>query len=365
MDNKREIKSSLKLHQGIPQPSSINPDVLKKSGRKRRKKYSADEFVSGILSGNRTILSQAITLIESSLPEHYDTAQIIIERCLPFSSKSIRIGITGVPGAGKSTFIETFGLHLTEEGRKLAVLTIDPSSEQTKGSILGDKTRMEQLSIHPGAFIRPTPSTGTLGGVARKTRETIILCEAAGFDTILVETVGVGQSETAVHSMVDFFLLLMLAGAGDELQGIKRGIMEMADLIAITKADGVNKLVAENARVLYQNTLPLFPKKASGWVPKVQICSALTNTGIKELWEIILEYFVFAKKSGYFETFRKEQAVVRMHNTIVECLNNSFYNHEEVKLLVPDIERKLYEGNMTSYKAALILLDKYFNSQAG
>jgi len=365
MDNKREIKSSLKVHQGIPQPSSINPDVLKKSGRKRRKKYSADEFVSGILSGNRTILSQAITLVESSLPEHYDAAQIIIERCLPFSSKSIRIGITGVPGAGKSTFIETFGLHLTEEGRKLAVLTIDPSSEQTKGSILGDKTRMEQLSIHPGAFIRPTPSTGTLGGVARKTRETIILCEAAGFDTILVETVGVGQSETAVHSMVDFFLLLMLAGAGDELQGIKRGIMEMADLIAITKADGVNKLVAENARVLYQNALRLFPKKASGWVPKVQICSALTNTGIKELWEIILEYFVFAKKSGYFETFRKEQAVVRMHNTIVEYLNNSFYNHEEVKLLVPDIERKLYEGNMTSYKAALILLDKYFNSQAG
>jgi LAO/AO transport system kinase len=364
MDNKKEIKSSLKVHQGIPQPSSINPDVLKKSGRKRRKNYSADEFVTGILSGNRTILSQAITLVESSLPEHYDTAQVIIERCLPFSSKSIRIGITGVPGAGKSTFIETFGLHLTEEGRKLAVLTIDPSSEQTKGSILGDKTRMEQLSIHPDAFIRPTPSTGTLGGVARKTRETIILCEAAGFDTILVETVGVGQSETTVHSMVDFFLLLMLAGAGDELQGIKRGIMEMADLIAITKADGVNKLVAENARVIYQNALHFFPKKASGWVPKVQVCSALTNTGIKELWEIILEYFVFAKKSGYFETFRKEQDVVRMHNTVVEYLNNSFYNHEEVKLLVPEIEQKLYEGKITSYKAALILLDKYFNGQS-
>jgi LAO/AO transport system kinase len=362
MDNQREIKSSLKVHQGIPQPSSINPDVLTKSGRKKRRKYSADEFVSGILSGDRIILSQAITMIESSLPEHYEMAQLIIEKCLPFSSRSVRIGITGVPGAGKSTFIETFGLHLTEEGRKLAVLTIDPSSGKTKGSILGDKTRMEQLSIHPGAFIRPTPSTGTLGGVARKTRETIILCEAAGFDTILVETVGVGQSETAVHSMVDFFLLLMLAGAGDELQGIKRGIMEMADLIAITKADGPNVQVAGNARVLYQNALHFFPKKSSGWVPKVQVCSAITNTGIKELWEIILDYFAITKKSGYFETLRKEQDVIRMHNTICEYLNNSFYNHEQVKLMVPEIEQRLYEGTITSYKAALDLLDKYFNS---
>ncbi len=360
MDKNGDFTSSLKVNKGIPQPPSINPDVLKKSGRKRRKKYSANEFVSGILSGNRTILSQAITLVESSLPEHYDTAQEIIEKCLPFSSRSIRIGITGVPGAGKSTFIETFGLHITGEGRKLAVLTIDPSSENTKGSILGDKTRMEQLSIHPEAFIRPSPATGTLGGVARKTRETIILCEAAGFDTILIETVGVGQSETAVHSMVDFFLLLMLAGAGDELQGIKRGIMEMADLIAITKADGDNKLIAENARVLFQNALHLFPKKSSGWVPQVQTCSAIYNTGIKELWEIIMEYFAFTKKSGYFELLRREQTVVRMHDTIIEYLNNSFYNHNEVKILVPEIERQLYEGTLTSYKAALLLLSKYF-----
>jgi LAO/AO transport system kinase len=360
MDRKKEFKSSLKVHQGIPQPPSINPDVLTTSGRKRRKKYSADEFVSGILSGNRTILSQAITLVESSLPEHYETAQAIIEKCLPFSDRSVRIGITGVPGAGKSTFIETFGLHITGEGHKLAVLTIDPSSEQTKGSILGDKTRMEQLSIHPRAFIRPSPTTGTLGGVARKTRETIILCEAAGFDTILVETVGVGQSETTVHSMVDFFLLLMLAGAGDELQGIKRGIMEMADLIAITKADGANKLFAENARVSFQNALHLFPKKSSGWVPQVHTCSALTNTGIKELWEIITEYLNFARNSGYFEKFRKEQAVIRMHDTVLEYLNNSFYNNKEVKTLLPVIERQLNEGTITSFKAALILLDKYF-----
>jgi LAO/AO transport system kinase len=363
MDKKKEYKSALSVHKGIAQPPSINPDILTKSGRKKRKKYSADEFVSGILSGNRTILSQAITLVESSLPEHYETAQAIIEKCLPFSTRSLRIGITGVPGAGKSTFIETFGLHIIGEGRKLAVLTIDPSSEQTKGSILGDKTRMEQLSIHPFAYIRPSPATGALGGVARKTRETIILCEAAGFDTILVETVGVGQSETAVHSMVDFFLLLMLAGAGDELQGIKRGIMEMADMIAITKADGANKLVAENARVSYQNALHLFPKKDSAWAPQVHSCSALTNSGIKELWEIILEYFAFTKSSGYFDKFRKEQAIIRMHNTIIEYLNSSFYNHSEVKLLLPEIERQLHEGMITSYKAAIKLLDKYFKRQ--
>ena len=360
MDKKEGFKSSLKVYKGIPQPPSINPDVLTKSGHKRRKKYSADEFVSGILAGNRTILSQAITLVESSLPEHYETAQVIIEKCLPFSSKSIRIGITGVPGAGKSTFIETFGLYITGEGRKLAVLTVDPSSQLSKGSILGDKTRMEQLSIHPGAFIRPSPATGALGGVARKTRETIILCEAAGFNTVLVETVGVGQSETEVHSMVDFFFLLMLAGGGDELQGIKRGIMEMADMIAITKADGANKLFAENTRVSFENALRFFPKKTSGWVPQVHTCSALANTGIKELWEIIIEYSAFTRNSGYFETFRKEQAVIRMHNTIIEYLNNSFYNHKEVRSLVPEIENQLYEGTITSYKAAIKLLDKYF-----
>jgi len=363
MDKNKEFKSSLRVHKGIPQPPSINPDVLTKSGRKRRIKYSADEYVSGILSGNRTILSQAITLVESSLPEHFNTAQAIIEKCLPFTGKSIRIGITGVTGAGKSTFIETFGLHITEVGRKLAVLTIDPSSSQTKGSILGDKTRMEQLSVHPRAYIRPSPATGALGGVARKTRETIILCEAAGFDTILVETVGVGQSETAVHSMVDFFLLLMLAGSGDELQGIKRGIMEMADMIAITKADGSNKLIAENARVSFENALHFFPKKPSGWTPQVHTCSALTNTGIKELWEIILEYTAFTQNSGYFETFRKEQGVVRMHNTILEYLNNSFYNCKDVSSLVPQMEHQLYEGKITSYKAAVKLLDKYFKRQ--
>ncbi len=243
--------------------------------------------------GTELFSVRLLRLIESSLPEHYDKAQTIIEKCLPFSGNSVRIGITGVPGAGKSTFIETFGLHAVNAGKKVAVLAIDPSSEHTKGSILGDKTRMEKLSIHPNAFIRPSPSAGTLGGVARKTRETIILCEAAGFDTILVETVGVGQSETAVHSMVDFFLLLMLAGAGDELQGIKRGIMEMADTIAITKADGNNIISAENAKSAFQNALNLFPVQQSGWKPRVLTCSALQNTGISEIWDLILELCCF------------------------------------------------------------------------
>jgi LAO/AO transport system kinase len=360
MEKRKEYKSALSVQEGIPQPPSVNPDVISRSRKKSRKKYSVEEFVSGILSGNRTILSQAITLVESSLPDQYNTAQAIIEKCLPFSSNSLRIGITGVPGAGKSTFIETLGIHITGGGHKLAVLTIDPSSEQTKGSILGDKTRMEQLSIHPDAFIRPSPASGTLGGVARKTREIIILCEAAGFDTILVETVGVGQSETEVSSMVDFFLLLMLAGAGDELQGIKRGIMEMADLIAITKADGANKQVAEMARLSYQNALKLFPEKSSGWKPMVLTCSALQKTGINELWEMILGYFEYAKNSGYFGELRKKQSVIRMHNTILEQLHNSFYDDDDVKLFSPDTERQLSEGKITSYMAANILLDKYF-----
>lgn len=360
MENKKEFTSALSVHKGIEQPPSINPDVKNKTGRAKRKSYSTDEFISGILEGNRTILSQAITLVESSLPKHYEASQQIIEKCLPYSSHSLRIGITGVPGAGKSTFIETLGLHITSQGRKVAVLTIDPSSQHSKGSILGDKTRMEQLSSHPMAYIRPSPTKGALGGVARKTRESIILCEAAGFDTIIVETVGVGQSETAVHTMVDFFLLLMLAGAGDELQGIKRGIMEMADLIAITKADGDNKITAENARVSYQNALHFFSRKASGWEPQVRTCSALTNTGIKELWDIIMKYRDLTRGSGYFESFRKEQAVLRMHNTIYEYLNNSFYNNKAVKEMIPEIEKQLNEGTITSYKAALKLLDRYF-----
>lgn len=361
MEKKKEFKSALVVQGGVSQPPSVNPYIFSKGGRKRRSVYSVDEYVSGIISGNRTILSQAITLVESALPEHYETAQSIIEKCLPYSARSVRIGITGVPGAGKSTFIETFGSAKIQKGNKLAVLTIDPSSEQSKGSILGDKTRMVNLSVHPNAFIRPSPSAGTLGGVARKTRETIILCEAAGFDTILVETVGVGQSETEVSTMIDFFLLLMLAGAGDELQGMKRGIIEMADTIAITKADGANKTVADTARVTYQNAIHLFPVKPSGWRPQVVTCSARENNGIHELWDMIHQYISFTKESGYFEEFRKQQAVIRMDNTINEFLRTSFYNNSDVNIIRPEIEKQLSEGNITSYKAAQILLDKYFN----
>jgi LAO/AO transport system kinase len=359
MSSSKGFKSALNIQDGINHPPSINPDVFTGEGRKKRKKYSIDEFVAGILAGDRTILSQAITLAESSLPEHYDIIQSIIEKCLPYSARSIRIGITGVPGAGKSTFIESFGLYVAGKGKKLAVLAIDPSSGQTKGSILGDKTRMEKLSTHPDAFIRPSPSAGTLGGVARKTRETIILCEAAGFDTIIVETVGVGQSETAVHSMVDFFLLLMLTGSGDELQGIKRGIIEMADAIAITKADGQNKLTAEAAKVLYRNVLHLFPLPLSGWKPEVLTCSALDNKGISDLWECITDYISFTTKNGFFEECRKKQEVIMMHDSINDFLSSSFYNNAEVKSLIPKIEKQLYEGKITSYKAALTLIDKY------
>ncbi len=351
--------STLTLQKGISQPPSINPEVLSGKGKKKRKKYSIDEFVSGILSGNRTVLSQAITLAESSLPQHYETIQEIIEKCLPFSSKSVRIGITGVPGVGKSTFIETFGLFITGTGRKVAVLAVDPSSVKTRGSILGDKTRMEKLSTHPAAYIRPSPSAGTLGGVARKTRETIILCEAAGFDTILVETVGVGQSETAVHSMVDFFLLLLLAGGGDDLQGIKRGIMEMADAVAITKADNVNRLPAEGAMVMFRNALQMFPIPPSGWKPEVLTCSAVENKGISEIWDMILDYVAFTKKSGYFDERRKQQAVIRMHDTITEYLTNSFYKNKDVIQMRTYLEQQLYQGKMTSYKAARNLIDKY------
>ena len=251
-------KSALSVSTGIVQPPDISEESIRLHKQKRLKQPSTREFLEGILSGNRTLLSQAITLTESSLPHHIELAQEIIEKCLPCSGQSLRIGITGVPGVGKSTFIESLGMHLIRNNRKLAVLAIDPSSERSKGSIMGDKTRMEELSAETRAFIRPSPSAGSLGGVARKTRETIILCEAAGYDTIFIETVGVGQSETAVHSMVDFFLLLMLAGAGDELQGIKRGIMEMADAIAITKADGENITRAERAKAEYSNAIAPF-----------------------------------------------------------------------------------------------------------
>nr|WP_320117159.1 methylmalonyl Co-A mutase-associated GTPase MeaB [uncultured Marinifilum sp.] len=349
----------LQVNSGISQPPSINPRIAERL-KKKRKQYSVDDFVKGILNGDRGILSQAITLIESSKFEHQKVAQEIIEKCLPYSGKSVRIGITGVPGAGKSTFIEAFGKHVTNQGHKLAVLAIDPSSERSKGSILGDKTRMEELAVDNNAYIRPSPSAGSLGGVARKTRESLILCEAAGFDTILIETVGVGQSETAVHSMVDFFLLLKIAGAGDELQGIKRGIMEMADAISINKADGNNVHKAKLARVQFQNALHLFPQPKSGWSPRVLTCSSLEKTGVDSIWDTIKDYCSHTQQNGYFEQRRSEQAKYWMYETINEQLKDGFYHQKVIKEQIPDFEKKVLNDEMSSFVAAFKLLNAYF-----
>ena len=355
-----ENKSALNVNKGVEQPSSINEQAVNKFRRRKRPRFTVDQYVEGIINGDRTMLGQAITLIESSLTEHSMLAQSIVEKCLPYAGNSTRIGITGVPGVGKSTFIESLGTQITNSGKKLAVLAVDPTSERTGGSILGDKTRMEKLSADKNAFIRPSPSGDTLGGVARKTRETIVLCEAAGFDTIFIETVGVGQSGISVHSMVDFFLLLMLAGAGDELQGIKRGIMEMADAIAITKADGENVNAAEMAQQEYQNALHLFPAPESGWTPKVVTCSALFGTGIDKVWQTIYEYLNFTKNNGFFTKQRREQAKYWMYETIDQILKDNFYQKQAVKSQLPVYESEVLEGKMSSFKAAKQLLDIYY-----
>ena len=359
-EKKKNKNSALKVNKGIEQPSSFNPDASNRFKKSRQELLDVESYVKGILDKNRTVLSKAITLVESSLPHHQKIAQEIIEHCLPYSGDSIRIGITGVPGVGKSTFIESLGKSLTNKDKKLAVLAIDPSSERTKGSILGDKTRMEELSVDTNAYIRPSPSAGSLGGVARKTKEIIVLCEAAGFDTIFVETVGVGQSETAVHSMVDFFLLLMRAGAGDELQGIKRGIMEMADAIVINKADGDNLQKAKMAKREYTNALHLFPPADSGWTPMVETCSAKDKSGINKIWELIDQYQTLTKKSGYYIQRRKEKELKIMYETIKANFSESFDNNPHIKMMLPAIENDVLTGKISAYKAAQKLLDSYF-----
>jgi LAO/AO transport system kinase len=325
----------------------------------RRKRLAPQKYVEGILKGDRILLSKAITLIESALPEDNELAEEVLSTIIPYTGKSLRIGITGVPGVGKSTFIESFGKYVTSLDKKLAVLTIDPSSQRSKGAILGDKTRMETLSVDPNAYIRPSASGSALGGVAQKTRETMLLCEAAGFEVIFIETVGVGQSETSVNGLVDFFLLLMLAGAGDELQGIKKGIMEMADSIVITKADGENYQKAEQARVEYQNALHLFPPNKTGWYPKVLLCSSRENYGIKETWQLIEEYFKHIKEKGYFELKRKEQNIAWMHHLVKDTLNNRFFNNEVIKEMIKNEEAKVALGIIPSIKAARNLLFAY------
>tara|TARA_R110000850_G_scaffold277142_1_gene423510 strand:+ start:19456 stop:20541 length:1086 start_codon:yes stop_codon:yes gene_type:complete len=318
----------------------------------RRKEMPPEALVTAITKGDRVALSRAITLIESTSEKHRAAAQKIIEGCLPHANASVRIGITGVPGVGKSTFIESFGKVLLDQGKKVAVLAVDPSSTVSGGSILGDKTRMEELVKEERAFIRPSASGSSLGGVAKKTRESIILCEAAGFDVILIETVGVGQSETAVHSMTDFFLLLKLAGAGDELQGIKRGIMEMADVIVINKADGENVKAAQQAKTEFKRALHLFPPKESGWTPKTATCSALKNEGISEIWNIVEEYIALTRENGFFEHERNEQNKFWLYQTIEEKLKTDFYKHPEVKKELPKLLKAIENNKTTPFAAA-------------
>ena len=357
-ENTSDFKG-LKVNEGISQPDSVNNDSVKQFLNKNRKLLPVDDYVNGILKGDIALLSKAVTLVESSNSGHQEMAQQIITQCLPYSGNSVRIGITGVPGVGKSTFIEALGGHITNSGGKLAVLAIDPSSERSKGSILGDKTRMERLSTDKNAYIRPSPSAGSLGGVARKTRETIILCEATGFNHIFIETVGVGQSETAVHSMTDFFLLLMLAGAGDELQGIKRGIMEMADLVAINKADGNNQEKAKLAQIQYNNTIHLFPKKESGWDPKVLLCSALGKTGIAEIWNEIENYKTQTVSNGYFKRKRNQQSIYWMHETIEEQLKRNFYGNGDIKSKLLELEKEVLQNKISSFAAAGKLMELF------
>ena len=346
--------SGLAVNAGVAQPPVVNPYL---KPRRRKPLPLASDLVEGILKGDVTRLAQAVTLVESIAPAHQDIAREVIEKCLPHSGKSRRIGITGVPGAGKSTSIDVFGLHVLRNGGKLAVLAIDPSSERSKGSILGDKTRMEKLSQHPGAFIRPSPSAGSLGGVARKTRETIVLCEAAGYDNIFVETVGVGQSETAVHSMVDFFLLIQLAGTGDELQGIKRGIMEMADGIVINKADGDNIDRARLAQAQFRSALHLFPTPPSGWTPEVLTYSGYFELGIAEVWDMIDRYFKFVEENGYFEQRRHEQARYWMYETIDAELRRRFYDDPDRSARIATAERLVLSNRLSPFMAANQLLN--------
>jgi len=352
--------SALHEKEGVLRPEIINRQSVQAIQNFRRKTTSASDLVLDILKGNITALSRAITLVESTNVSHVDKANEVTQHCLPHANKSIRIGITGVPGVGKSTFIEAFGTYLTSLGKKVAVLAVDPSSTISNGSILGDKTRMEELVKDENAYIRPSASGDTLGGVARKTRETIILCEAAGFDTIIIETVGVGQSETAVHSMVDFFLLLKISGAGDELQGIKRGIMEMADAIVINKADGDNIQKANLAKAEFNRALHLFPSKKSGWQPTVSTCSSYTKAGIEDVWKTISNYLELTKTNGYFEGKRKEQNQYWMMETINEQLKSNFYSHPEIATLLEKNKIAVQNGELSPFSAATELLSTYF-----
>jgi LAO/AO transport system kinase len=357
-----DLKNNKALNEidGIEQPKIFSKSSVEKISSFRKVQPSSNQLIEGVLQHNVVALSRAITLIESTNATHFQKANQIINGCLPFANQSVRIGITGVPGVGKSTFIEAFGNYLTSIGKKVAVLAVDPSSTISHGSILGDKTRMEELVTNPNAYIRPSASGETLGGVARKTREAIILCEAAGFDIILIETVGVGQSETAVHSMVDFFLLLKISGAGDELQGIKRGIMEMADAIVINKADGDNINKANLAKVEFNRALHLFPAKISGWIPTVTTCSAIEKNGVDSVWETISKYLEHTKSNHYFDEKRKDQNQYWMMETIQERLHSHFLNFPEMEALVAKTKKAVQNNEISPFEGANKLLEVYF-----
>lgn len=319
----------------------------------------ANYYIDGVLEKNRRIIAKTITLVESSLSSHQKKAKAIIDALLPYSGKALRIGITGVPGVGKSAFIESFGMMLLKDEHRIAVLAVDPSSKKSGGSVMGDKTRMERLSVEECAFIRPSPSGGTLGGVARKTRETMIVCEAAGFDVMIVETVGVGQSETTVASMVDFFLVLMLSGAGDELQGIKKGVLELADAIAITKADGDNIEKSKRARKEYETALHLINPSSSIWLPPVTTCSAIKIEGIENIWDIILDHREKLKSTGEFEEKRKKQSIEWMWSLVEEGLKEQFYKNSAVKAMLPKITKEVERGKIAPTAAAFELLSSF------
>lgn len=338
----------------------MNQDNQRKFIRRKQTEKSVDEIIEGLVAGDRTMLSRAITLIESNAMRHKQPAEEMLQRLLPRAGNSIRVGITGVPGAGKSTFIESFGLLLCNNGHRVAVLAVDPSSTMHGGSILGDKTRMERLAKHPNAFIRPSPSGGTLGGVHRKTRETIIACEAAGYDAILIETVGVGQSEVMVRGMVDFFMLLVLTGAGDELQGMKKGIMELADAVIVNKADGTNLEMAKKTQREYKQILHFLQPATKGWTTPALTCSALYEQGIDEIWEMLLRYMEMTKASGLFQENRKLQAKEWLYAQIKDRLESAFFGNEKVKHLVPAVEKKVMDEEMTVTKASSLLFDAFY-----